>query len=84
MGGGALQERQRTAIVCALSVAAADSELRDTLPEAAVPVIDVVCLPDIFEELVGLEETLLVEQRNSAPASFLDGTHDPFRFFSVG
>ncbi len=84
MAGGALQERQRAAIVAALSVAAADGDLRDALPEAAVPIIDVVGLPDILEELVGLEETSLIEQLDSSPAGLLGGVHDLFRFSSVG
>ncbi len=71
MADGALQERQRAAVVSALSVAAADGNLRDALPEAAVPIIDVVGLPDILEKLVGLEETSLVEQRDSSPAGLL-------------
>ncbi len=83
MAGGALQERQRAAVVSALSVAAADGDLRDALPEAAVPIIDVVGLPDILEELVGLEETSLVEQRDSSPAGLLGGAHDLFRFSIV-
>ena len=69
MAGGALQEGQRPAAVSALSVAAADGDLRDTLPEAAVPIIDVVGLPGKLEELVGLEETSLVEQHDSSAAS---------------
>ena len=84
MSGGAFQERERTAVVSALSMATADRDLRDALPEAAVPISYALGLPDIFEELVGLEKTLLVEQRDAAAASFLDGTHDLFRFFSVG
>ncbi len=79
MAGGALEESQRAAVVSALSVAAADGYLRDDLPEAAVPIIDVVGLPGILEELVGLEETSLVEQRDSSPASLLGGAHDLFR-----
>ncbi len=84
MAGGALQEGQRAAAVSALSVAAADGDLRDALPEAAVPIIDVVGLPGILEELVGLEETSLVEQRDSSPASLRGGAHDLFRFSIVG
>ncbi len=84
MAGGALQERQRAAAVSALSMAAADGDLRDPFPEAAVPIIDVVGLPGILEELVGLEETSLVEQRDSSPASLLGGAHDLFRFSIVG
>ncbi len=84
MAGGALQERQRAAAVSALSMAAADGDLRDALPEAAVPIIDVVGLPGILEELVSLEETSLVEQRDSSPASLLGGAHDLFRFSIVG
>ena len=84
MAGGALQERQRAAVVSALNVAAADGDLCDALPEAAVPIIDVVGLPDILEELVGLEETSLVEQRDSSPASLLGGAHDLFRLSIVG
>ena len=84
MVGGALQERECAAVVSALSVAAADGDLRDALPEAAVPIIDVVGLPDILEELVGLEETSLVEQRDSSPASLAGGAHDLFRFSIVG
>jgi len=84
MVGGALQERQCAAAVSALSMAAADGDLRDTLPEAAVPIIDVVGLPGILEELVGLEETSLVEQRDSSPASVPGGAHDLFRFSIVG
>ena len=83
MAGGALQERQRAAVVSALSVAAADGDLCDALPEAAVPIIDVVGLPDILEELVGLEETSLVEQRDSSAAGLLGGAHDLFRFSIV-
>lgn len=79
MAGGALQERQRAAAVFPLSMAAADGDLRDALPEAAVQIIDVVGLPGILEELVGLEETLLVEQRDSSPACLLGGAHDLFR-----
>ncbi len=84
MAGGALQERQRAAAVSALSMAAADGDLRDALPEAAVPIIDVVGLPGILEELVGLEETSLVEQRDSSPAGLLGGAHDLFRLSIVG
>ena len=84
MAGGALQERQRAAVVSALSVAAADGELRDAFPEAAVPIIDVGGLPDILEELVGLEETSLVEQSDSSPASLLGRAHDLFRFSIAG
>ena len=80
MAGGALQERQRAAAVSALSMAAANGNLRDALPEVAVPIVDVVGLPGILEEFVGLEETLLVEQRDSSPASLLGRTHDLFRF----
>ena len=80
MARGAFQERQRAAVVSALSVAAADGDLRHALPETAVPIIDVVGIPDILEELVGLEETSLVEQRDSSPASILGGAHDFFRF----
>jgi hypothetical protein len=83
IGGGALQERQRTAVVSALSVATADSYLRDALPEAAVPIIDAIGLPDIFEELVGFEETVLVEHLDSAAASLLGGAHDLSRFSGV-
>ena len=83
MVGGALQERECAAVVSALSVAAADGDLRDALPEAAVPIIDVVGLPDILEELVGLEETSLVEQPDSSPASLPGGAHDLFRFSIV-
>ena len=83
MAGGALQERQRAAVVSALSVAAADGNLRDALPEPAVPILDVVGLPGILEELVGLEEASLVEQRDSSPASLLGGAHDLFGFSIV-
>jgi hypothetical protein len=83
MVGGALQKRQRTAIVFALSMTAADGDLRYALPEAAVPIVDTVRLPGALKELVGLEKTLLVEQRDSSPASFLDGHRDIFRFFGV-
>jgi len=83
VAGGALQERQRAAIVAALSVAAADGDLRDALPEAAVPIIDVVGLPDILEELVGLEETSLIEQLDSSPAGLLGGAGDLFRLSVV-
>jgi len=82
--GGALQEGQRAAAVSALSVAAADGDLCDALPEAAVPIIDVVGLPGILEELVGLEETSLVEQHDSSPASLPGGVHDVFRFSIAG
>ncbi len=50
MPGAALQEDQRAAAVSALSVAAADGDLRDALPETAVPIIDVVGLPGILDE----------------------------------
>lgn len=49
IAGGALQQRQRAAVVSALSVAAADGDLSDALPKAAVPIIDVVGLTDILE-----------------------------------
>ena len=84
MAGGALEEGQRATTVSALSVAAADGDLRDAFPEAAVPIIDVVGLPNVFEELVGLEETSLVEQRDSYPASLLGRAHDLIRFSIVG
>jgi hypothetical protein len=83
MAGGALQERQRAAVVSALSMAAADGDLRDALPEAAVPIIDVGGVPDMLEKLVGLEETSLVEQRDSSPAR-LGGAHDLFRSSIAG
>jgi len=83
MSGGALQKRQRAAIVSALNMAAANGDLRDALPEAAVPIIDVVGLPDMLEQLVGLEETSLVEQRDSSPAR-LGGAHDLFGFSIAG
>ncbi len=83
MAGGALQERQCAATVFALSMAAADGDLRDALPEQAVPILDVVGLPGILEELVGLEETSLVEQRDSSPAGLPGGAHDLFRLSSV-
>ena len=83
MAGGALEEGQRAATVSALSVAAADGDLRDAFPEAAVPIIDVVGLPDILEELVGLKETSLVEQRDSSPASLLGRAHNLLRFSIV-
>ncbi len=81
---GALQEGQRAAGVFALSVAAADGDLRDALPEAAVPIIDVVGLPGILEELVGLEETSLVEQRDSPAASLPGATRNNLGFVGVG
>ncbi len=84
MAGGALQERQRAAVVSALSMAAADGDLRDALPEQAVPILDVVGLPGILEDLVGLEETSLVEQRDSSPASLLGRAHELLRFSIVG
>ncbi len=83
MSGGALEESQRAAVVSSLSVAAADGDLCDALPEAAVPMIDVLGLPDILEELVGLEETSLVEQRDSSAAGVLGGAHDFLRLASV-
>jgi hypothetical protein len=83
MVGSALQKCQRTAIVFALSMTAADGDLRHALPEAAVPIVDTVRLPGALKELVGLEKTSLVEQRDSSPASFLDGDRDLFRFFGV-
>ncbi len=84
MVGGALEQGQRAAAVSALRVAAADGDLRDALPEATVPLIDIVGLPGILEELMGLEETSLVEQRDSSPASLLGRAHDLFRFSIVG
>ncbi len=83
MAGGALQQRQRAAVVSALSVAAADGNLGDALPEAAVPIIDFVGTPGILEKLVGFEETSLVEQRDSSPAGLLGGAHDLFRLSIV-
>ena len=84
MAGGALQERQRAAVVSALSMAAADGDLRDALPEAAVPIIDVGGVPDMLEKLVGLEETSLVEQHDSSPASLLGGAHNLLGFSIAG
>jgi len=64
-------------------VAATDGDLRDALPEPAVLIVDVVSLPDIFEELMGLEETSLIEQGDSSTASLPGGAYDLFRFFRV-
>ena len=82
MAGGALQERQRAAAVSALSMAAADGNLRDALPEAAVPIIDVVGLPDILEELVGQfilastgkQAAVTITRRNASHAASIRGS----------
>jgi hypothetical protein len=65
-------------------MAAPDRDLRDALPKTAVPIVDVVGIPNILEELVGLEEASLVEQLDSSPASLLGGAHNLLEFSIAG
>lgn len=83
MSDRAFQERHGTAVISALSMAATNGNLGDALPEGTVPIINVVGLPNIFEKLVSLEETLFIEQGNSQAASLQKGGQDLFRFFSA-
>ena len=62
---------------------AADGDLRHTLPEGPVPIVDAVGFPDPLKELVGLEETLLIEQCDPSPTSLSDGDRDLLRSFGM-
>src|SRR5680860_1496635 len=83
-GDGTLQQRDGAGVVAALGVAAAHRNLRDALPEAAVGRVDLFVLPDVLQELMGLEEALLVEQLHRLAEGFADGGHDVPGLLLVG